>query len=136
MTLLDIRNQLFSHFCESDTFSTDQFSKIKLDKTLEEERDSLIRVALSEMMEHGLCKPAGSKLWILSNPVGSAGQTIQVSMQASEAVAETIETFLSAHEVDHEQIDKFNLHEGHIWQLIAIINDLIEGPESKKDSKD
>lgn len=131
MTLLDIRNQLFSHFCEKDTFSIEEFSKIKLDKALEDQRDALIRVALVEMGEHGLCKPAGDKLWILSSPVGAAGQTIQVSMQASEAIAETIETFLTGHEIEHEPIDKFNLHEGHLWRLLGIINDLVEGVEDE-----
>lgn len=133
MTLLEIRNQLFSHFCEKDTFSIEEFSKIKLDKALEDQRDALIRVALVEMGDHGLCKPAGDKLWILSSPVGAAGQTVQVSMRASEAIAETIETFLTGREIEHEPIDKFNLHEGHLWQLLGIINDLVEGVEDDED---
>lgn len=135
MTLLEIRNQLFSWFCESDTFSTADFPKIKIDKALEDKRDDLIRVALTEMGEHGLCKPAGANLWILSSPVGAAGQTVQVSMQASEAIAETIETFLTGHEIEHEPIDKFNLHEGHLWQLLGIINDLVEGVEDDEDEE-
>ena len=87
------------------------------------------------MGEHGLCKPAGDKLWILSSPVGAAGQTVQLSMRASEAVAETIETFFEAHDVEHEEIDKFNLHEGHIWQLLGIINDLVEGDEDDEEGE-
>ena len=131
MTLLEIRNQLFSHFCESDTFCIEDFAKIKLDKKLENERDDLIKVALAEMAEHGLCKQAGQKLWILASPVGSAGQTIQLSMQGSEQIANTIESFFKANKIEHDPIDKFNLHEGHIFQLLGIINDLAE-----KDSGD
>lgn len=133
MTLLDIRNQIFSHFCEKDTFSNLEFTNIKIEKSLEDHRDSLIRAALEEMGEVKLCKKVGDNLWIMSNPVGSAGQTIQLSMRASETVAETIETFFKANNVEHEPIDKFNLHEGHIWQLLGIINDLVEDGTEEKD---
>jgi hypothetical protein len=51
-------------------------------------------------------------------------------------VAETIETFFKAHDIEHDEIDKFNLHEGHIWQLLGIINDLVEGdPEQGEEEK-
>lgn len=131
MTLLDIRNQLFSHFCEEDTFSIQQFSSIEIDKSLESSRDDIIRAALDEMVAMGVSKKVGNSLWMLSAPVNSHGQTIQITMPTSEVVAETIETFLKANEIDHDPVDKFNLHEGHIWQLIGIINDLVEGPEKQ-----
>lgn len=126
MTLLPIRNQLFSLFLEQDTFSLDDFPKIKISKELEGNREALIRVAMSEMVEMGVSKPAGNDFWILSNPVSGAGQSVQLSMRISDAIAGTIETFLDANEVEFEEIDKFNLHEGHIWQLLGIINDLTE----------
>jgi predicted naringenin-chalcone synthase len=126
MTLLEIRNQLFTHFCEKDTFSTEEFAKIKIAKELEGNRDAIIRTALAEMVEMGVSKPVVNDLWILSSPVSGAGQSVQLSMRISDAIAGTIETFLKANEVEFEEIDKFNLHEGHIWQLLGIINDLTE----------
>lgn len=126
MTLLEIRNQLFTHFCEQDTFSLSDFPKIQLSKDMEGNREALIRVAMSEMVEMGVSKPAGNDFWILSNPVSGAGQSVQLSMRISDAIAGTIETFLDANEVEFEEIDKFNLHEGHIWQLLGIINNLTE----------
>ena len=129
MTLLDIRNQLFTHFCEHDTFSTSDFAKIKIEKGLEDKRDVLIRAAIGEMVELGISCPAGDSFWILSSPVSGAGQSVQLSMRVSDAVASTIETFLDANEIEHEEVDRFNLHEGHVWQLLGIINDLTEEGE-------
>ncbi len=131
MTLLDIRNQLFSHFCKTPTFGISDFPKISLDKTLEDSRETLIRMALAEMVELGISKPVATaneppSLWILSAPIGQAGQTISLSMTGSEAVATTIEDFFNAFEVEHDPVDKLNLNEGHIWQLIEIINTLSE----------
>ena len=131
MTLLDIRNQLFTHFCERDTFSTSDFSKIKIEKDMEDKRDILIRAALKEMVELGVSCPAGDSFWILSSPVSGAGQSVQLSMRISEVIAATIETSLTAREIEHEDVDRFNLHEGHIWQLIEIINDLLETEEKE-----
>lgn len=134
MTLLDIRNQLFTHFCEKDTFSSEEFSKIKVEKELDNHRDDIIRAALDEMIALGVSKKVGNSLWMLSSPVNDAGQSVQLSMRVSDAVAATIETFLAANEIEHDPVDRFNLHEGHVWQLLGIINDLLEStPKGQKE---
>lgn len=125
MTLLDIRNQLVGHFCKEDTFSREDFASIKVDEKLSAQRDTLIEAALAQLEDMGMVSVANPNLWILCEPLGSAGQQIDVPIEIAEAIAACINTYVKANDLPLDTVDALNLHAGHLATLIGIVNDLV-----------
>lgn len=133
MTLLDIRNQIVSSLVKKDTFVKSDFATIKLQKTHETDRDDLIRASLGELCDAGLIRRVGeSDTWILSGPMNAQGQNIHLSMETCNAVAEEINAFLDAHEIQGPRADALRISEGDIVALLGIIEAVI-GDEMEDD---
>ncbi len=126
MTLLPVQNQLIQNFCEKDTFSMADFATVKVVPELNDRKDDIVRAALSNLVEIGMIKAAGEGLWILSQPLNTAGQDVHLSMPICNEIASIINTDLEAKGVE-DRVDALNLHEGHIIALISIIDEILGG---------
>jgi len=126
MTLLDIRNQLIGHFCKEDTFKLDDFTIIKIDDdTTNDQKDGMVRAALKQLVEAEMVTEASKDFWILTVPLGSAGQQVDVPIEIAQAIADCINTYAKANELPIDPVDALNIHAGHLASLVGIINDLV-----------
>ncbi len=125
MTLLDIRNQIVSHLCQNDTFSSENFKDIKVDDKFDGEKESLIIAALDNLESINLIRGVSENLWILINPLNSAGQDIHLSMNVCNAIAETVNAFMDANEIKDVKVDPLDIQERDIVELLKIIGEIL-----------
>jgi hypothetical protein len=125
MTLLDIRNQIVRLLCNKDTFGTEDFESIRVPEELADKRDHLIRSAAKQLVAYELLVDAGTDFWVLSSPLNGGGQELHISMQTANEIADTINTFLDANDLDLPPADALGIHEGNIIMLLSIVNDII-----------
>lgn len=126
MTLLHVTNQLVAFFSKEHVLSKEDFSMISVDAKLEDVRDSVILTALEHLIEMGIVKKiVNQDAWIMSVPPGLNGQEISISLPVATAIADTINTFYKANNIDANPVDALDLGEGHIIALIEILHDLI-----------
>jgi hypothetical protein len=135
MTLLDIQNQIVNHFSSSSSsFSlAANLAAIKVPATFSEHKAAMVKAVMAELEKMGMVKPLDAETWILTSPLGSNGQQIEISYALSNAIAEEIKAYADANDLEWT-VDPLNLHEGNFLMLLAIINDLRsddpEGDES------
>lgn len=125
MTLLDVRNQIVSHFCKNDTFALENFKDIKVDDKFENDKDDLIIAALDNLESMNLIRGVSENLWILINPLNSAGQEVHLSMNVCNAIAETINAFMDANEIKEVKVDSLDIQERDIVELLSIIGEIL-----------
>lgn len=96
MTIVDIKNAVFSHFLTETTFSlSDDIGGLGLsDKVLGEclapHRDALVRAALNDFTLQGVTLEISPGVWILTNPIGNLSQNVVLSPMAAEMVADLV----------------------------------------------
>lgn len=129
MTLLDIRNQIISIFCQKDVFVESDFASINVPTEHEAEKASFVLATLDELEENGLVRRASPTTWILTTPLNVQGQEVHISMNTGNAIAATVNTYLDANGHKGPRVDVLNISEGAIFALVQIIDDLLEsGP--------
>jgi hypothetical protein len=133
MTLIEIRNQIFTHFLKSDTFALpNDLKKVKVGKNQEEFKQELVTQVLTDMQEDGLCgeisNPATGeiKAFVMAGPLGQNGQDVSISNQTAELVAEIINQYLASQDQEGV-VDKLNINEGDIQNLAIITAQLLNG---------
>lgn len=132
VTLTDIRNSIVQILTQKDTFSADDFAQVEVSKDLEPQRDALIRTALKDLVEAGMLRelvsaPAGGgsgSIWILTAPLGVAGQEVPISLPTAIHIAREINEFIEAFEEDWPRADCLNIGEHNVLMLLAIIGQL------------
>lgn len=134
MTIVDVKNQLISHFFTKDIFTPDDFTSIKLDEASDEYRDELISAALGELERGGVLFKVSSSTktaYVLSQNLGSFTQQVTLSPGAAEAIAETVNPFRIANEeAEWMQVcDKTNINELDVLNLINIIHFLLDNEQ-------
>lgn len=126
MTLLHVTNQLISFFTKEHILSKEDFSMISVDSKLEDVRDSIILTSLEHLIELGIVKKiVDQDAWIMSVPAGLNGQEISISLPVASAIADTINTFYKANNIDANPVDPLDVGESNIVTLIEILHDLI-----------
>lgn len=126
MTLLHVTNQLISFFTKEHILSKEDFSMISVDSKLEDVRDSIILTSLEHLIELGIVKKIiDQDAWIMSVPAGLNGQEISISLPVASAIADTINTFYKANNIDANPVDPLDVGESNIVTLIEILHDLI-----------
>lgn len=126
LTLQAVRNQLVSHFATKDTFAITDIDKIAVDPEIEDSKPDVVVAALDQLVKMGIVENVRGKLWILSNPSQSMSQELTISMHTASLVANTLETFFEANELDYEPIDALDIHEGHILTLLQVLNEILD----------
>jgi hypothetical protein len=133
LTLVDITNQIISQFMKKNLVSLDELKDaVKIDKEFEENLLELIRTGLKNLEETGIiAKLHGSDIWILRQPLKSSGQTVDISMETCNEIAEVINSFLDSRGMTKIRADKLNISEPEIVMLINIINEVTFGDNHK-----
>jgi predicted deacylase len=142
MTLIDIRNQLITCLGKQSVFiMKDDKNRIKIDPKIEECRESLITAAFEAIEEVGLAKSlrdeSGEKIlgWVLTADLESYSQTLTISGEVANVIADTINTFLASHGMTEDKCNKLSINENDLMALVSILNDMIKAVE-KGNSED
>ena len=99
VTLVDIKNHLFSHFLTSTVFDlTTDISTIKLPKGaltdgLDKQKDALFKAALEDFKRVNIVAElgqTGSGIYILTQPLNTFTQTVSITPMTAEMVADLI----------------------------------------------
>ena len=127
MTVQDISNQLITLFCEKDTFDVvNDLNKVNVDVGLNDKKTQITIAALKEMEKSGIVLQIGEGVWILKKPMGNYGQQIGLSFKTSMWIADTLNNFFKANDMEYELVDIFNINEGHLITLLEIIEDTLD----------
>lgn len=144
MTLVEIKNQLFTHFLKSNTFSlSTDLKRIKVDKDQDDHKHDIILTVLRKMEQEGkvqivnplnLDKPI---IAVLSNPWTYDVQQVLIGNQTAELVAEIINQYREASGITEGLVDKTQITEGDIQTLAIITAQMLnaqdEDPEERED---
>jgi len=131
MTITEVKNQLISHFQSNSVLTLDSvsFKSIELDKETENLREQVIRAALEELETIGMVKklvnPTGDA-WILTQSFGSFTQQVTLSPHCAEWLANTLNQFREANEMDGDECDKTRITEKDIVNLLEILHTILE----------
>lgn len=99
MTLVDVKNALFSHFMTESVFSlADDVAAIKLDRgdlpeSLTAHRTSLFKAALDEFVRAGILAEVSPGLYLLTQPIDQCSQQVVLSPLAAEMIADLVNGF-------------------------------------------
>ena len=125
MTLLDISNQLISHFCGNSVFDQEKnLECIFIEKNFEKNKKELVISSLKDLEEKKMVKQISPTMWILATPLHFSGQNVPVSMYLANQIAITINSYLRSMGNMEQKVDALNIKEGNIADLVAIIEDL------------
>jgi hypothetical protein len=127
---------------DSDTEATEPKSAkqsldqdAELDETLFISRNkaALITLALKEMQESGLVKPVTTELdfWLLVRPLNQIAQTVSISAPTADMIAEIVNSYREANNVEGGMISKLAIDEGDINNLCAICLDLLDKEDTE-----
>lgn len=126
MTLLNVTTQIIGFLCQENIFTEDNFISIKVEPKYEDIKDDLIKTALEDLISNGVVKKIGDKnQWIMIYPPGAQGQEVSLSLPTCNWIAETINTFSKANNLEIEHVNPLNINEIHINTILEIIQDLI-----------
>lgn len=128
MTLFDIRNQLISVLLDQSVITREDFAGITLDEKdkLEDSREAIVRAACDELVSFGLLKSIGEDKWMLAAPLSVVRNELSLSLPVAHGVADIINTFLDANELEGERVDPLAIHEGHIVALLDILGNILD----------
>lgn len=96
MTIVDIKNALFTHLFTSNTFSlADDVASLglndkELGETLAQHKVGLVRAALEDMAHAGILVPIAEGVYVLTQPLNAFSQQVVISPLAAEMVADMV----------------------------------------------
>ena len=126
MTILDVKNQLVTHFLKHDTFDlTKHAFEVTYDKETADFREELTREALSQLETQGFAKKLsreGKDIWVLLQPIGSYVQQVSISPIIADMMASIVNFHNELDEIDYV-VDKTKVDEGVIARLLNIISE-------------
>jgi hypothetical protein len=130
MSIIEIKNQLISHFYDNDSFTVSPDSpdiqKIQLDDNLSHVKDDIIASVLSELETMGMIKKVSAQVWLLTQSFDTFNQSVILSANSSEIIADTINSFRDANEISGDVCDKTKIVEADIMNLVNICHALLE----------
>lgn len=139
MSIIEIKNQLISHFYENDSFdmSTDA-EKINLDDNLISVREEVISSVLNELEIMGMIKKVAwmtKSIWLLTQSFETFNQSVILNATSSEIIADTINSFRHANEISGDTCDKTKISETDILNLVNICHLFLE-KETENDNRE
>ena len=148
MTIKDARILIFNHFKDHQVIFDDELSKLLLvtenkrldEKILESALEDLITTKFVKMvnLEQEGKKSKLKKAWVLTQPLNSYPQTVELSSSVVMEIASLLNEYCDVHRID-EKVDIFNIQEKDIIGLILvykealkIINDSLQSAKEQK----
>ena len=142
MTLVDIKNILFSHFLTETTFNLNEdLASIKLDfKDLDESvannKTGLFRAALEDFVKSGILVNIGDGLYILSQPIDAFNQNLTLAPVVAEMVGDLINDVGTELGMTNYTANKLGITSDDIGVLCQMVHLLLEeGIESSSKEK-
>jgi hypothetical protein len=133
MTIVEIKNQLISHFYEQTVFDMETDGpKINLPEELNGSRREVISTVLADLASRGMVIRVDSpdkSIWLLTQSFDSFNQQIVIGAACAEAISETINDFRDANEIPGDLSDKTKITEADIMNLINIIYVLLDNED-------
>jgi hypothetical protein len=126
MTLLDVKNQLISHFVTKTVFAPEDTAGIQVPTELEPCRAGLVRAAFEDLEKAEMVRMIEGPSWILTRPFSDFVQDVAISPVTAEVVANTVNGFIKANELDWPPVDKINIDEQAVMILVDIIHEMLE----------
>lgn len=130
MTLLEVKNQLVTHFFEHDTF---EFKKHQLTAVFDKEtvdfREAMYGLALEELTATGWVKKVTTQereAWVLTRPIHHFVQHVEIGPVAAEAIATLINDVNQAQGLD-VFCDKTKVTETDVLRLVEIVGEVADG---------
>lgn len=139
MTLVEIQNQIVTQFMKADTFSIPVDLKyIKVSKNQESIKEDIVRTVCLNLCEKGLCEVIISLddkvSFVLTSPLGSEGQDIQISLYTAELLSQIINQYREALGQSEGFVDKLNITEVDIQNLCVICAQLLNNQDGAQDA--
>ena len=141
MTLVDVKNVLFSHFITDSVFSLkDDVAPIKFPPKVEDEicaqyREQIFKAALDDFTKAGLTSEVGPGVYILSQPLDTLNQTVQLSPMVVEMITDLLSTIMVPSE-DGEgepyQYNKFALSNDDLGALCSLCHELMDNENDEE----
>lgn len=130
MTIIEIKNQLISHFYDKNVFDMEvDAPKIRLSDELEPVRKEVIETVLYDLMAANLTRKVQSaqrSVWLLTQPFDSFNQSVIISASAAEIISDTINDFRDVNDIPGDLCDKTKIVEADIMNLINIVHVLLD----------
>ena len=144
LTLVDIKNHVFSHFMAEPTFNVaEDVAAIKLPKdditeTVEHNKVALFKTALQELARNGIVAEVtgtDGNVYILTQPLNTYTQQVVISPMVAEMVGDLVNGFSEA--LDDEGGDKYvankmNISGEDVARLCHICHMLLNNAEDAK----
>lgn len=136
MTIIELQNQIHSHFLLNDTFVfPDDVKKIKVDKHQIQAKENIVLSVLKIFEEAKMV--LSSKIddktihFTVYTPIGSDGQEVKISQVTAELVAEIVNQYRSANQISGGLVDKLNITDRDIQTLGIICTELMKSLDTK-----
>jgi hypothetical protein len=130
MTIVDIKNQIISHLFDNDSFDLEvDGPKLTLSDDLLSVRDEVITTVMGELEDMKMIRRVASgekDVWLLTQPFDSFSQSIILGASTSEILADTINSFRDANDIDADVCDKTKISEHDILNLLNICHALLD----------
>jgi hypothetical protein len=142
MTLVDIKNHIFSHLMTESTFSlSDDVTTVKITKedlteVVAHHKVALFKTALTDMVKSGVLVEVETVpgLYVLTQPLNTYTQQVSISSITAEMVGDLINGFSEAMAGDDEDsyvCNKMNITGEDVARLCHICHMILdEGPSS------
>ena len=139
MTLIEVRNQIVTHYLKNDTFFIpEDLKKIKVGKNQDVHKEKIVVAVLQDLAKDDICREivdAATKnavAYIITVPFNQNGQQVDISPQTAELVAEIVNQYNQSLENDQDPTDKLNINEFDIQQLALITAQLLNNLDQDK----
>lgn len=137
MTLTDVKNSIFSFLLKNDVFIVDKHTELFKYEVEPEIVMLAVREGLKDFEAAGLVKKLSDNAYIVTQPLVMRTQGVEISAKLSEAIAEFINKYRVAHEIEGSIPDKLNITEEDLGNLLYISQDiLINGEGSEEEDSD
>ena len=137
MTLTDITNQIIGELRKNEVLNESNLKDaLNIPKEFEDKADKIIKTSLKELEKTGfIVKIEGTNDWFLKQPLKASGQSVDISMETCNEIADVINAFLDAQGTKGARADKLNITEGEIIMIFNILDNIMVN-DPKEDSED
>ena len=132
ITLIDIKNALFSHFITETVFNIKEdcaaigLSDKDLGESLVGLRESLFKAALDDFVRLGITAELSPGVYILTQPVNTFSQPVNLSPMAAEMIADLVNGFGEGTEGSQYVVNKLGITSFDIERLCHFCHFLID----------
>ncbi len=138
MTILQVKNQLINHFLSNDTFEFERHQlEVTFDKETADFREPLLHAALAEFEAASIVKSIvfeGRVIWVLTQPINSFIQQVNVGPLVANMLADTIEGINELEETTGT-CNVMKIDEADLLRVLGFANEMLDVVEKEEKSE-